>query len=77
MKLNFNNFSIKVKIVSIILLINVIALVLAGSLFFAYDKKQFEKRTVNDLGILAEVIGDNSTAAITYKDPEVDRKSVV
>ena len=71
MKLNFNNFSIKVKIVSIILLINVIALVLAGSLFFAYDKKQFEKRTVNDLGILAEVIGDNSTAAITYKDPEV------
>ncbi|HKK60385.1 MAG TPA: ATP-binding protein [Salinivirga sp.] len=70
MKLNFNNFSIKVKIVSIILLITTIALVLAGSIFFAYDKKQFEKRTVNDLGILAEVIGDNSTAAITYKDPE-------
>ncbi|ALO17137.1 Sensory/regulatory protein RpfC [Salinivirga cyanobacteriivorans] len=70
MKLNFNNFSIKVKIVSIILLITTIVLVLAGSIFFAYDKKQFEKRTVNDLGILAEVIGDNSTAAITYKDPE-------
>ncbi len=68
MKLNFNNFSIRVKIVSIILLITTIALVLAGSIFFAYDKRQFEKRTVNDLSILAEVIGDNSTAAITYKD---------
>ncbi len=68
MKLNFNNFSIKVKIVTIILFITTISLVLAGAIFFAYDKKQFEKRTINDLGILAEVIGNNSTAAITYND---------
>jgi signal transduction histidine kinase/DNA-binding response OmpR family regulator len=70
MKLNFNNFSIKVKIVSIIILVTIIALVLAGTIFFAYDKKQFEKRTINDLTILAKVIGNNSTAAITYNDKE-------
>lgn len=70
MKLNFNNFSIKVKIVSIIILVTIIALVLAGTIFFAYDKKQFEKRTINDLTILAKVIGNNSTAAITYNDQE-------
>ena len=70
MKLNFNNFSIKVKIVSIIILVTTIALVLAGTIFFAYDKKQFEKRTINDLSILSQVIGNNSTAAITYNDQE-------
>ncbi len=68
MKLSFDNFSIKVKIVTIILFITTISLVLAGAIFFAYDKKQFEKRTVNDLSILAKVIGNNSTAAITYND---------
>jgi uncharacterized membrane protein affecting hemolysin expression len=74
MKLNFNNFSIKIKIVSIIILVTIIALVLAGTIFFAYDKKQFEKRTINDLSILAQVIGNNSTAAITYNDPETARE---
>ncbi|PLX18567.1 MAG: hypothetical protein C0599_12080 [Salinivirgaceae bacterium] len=74
MKLNFNNFSIKIKIVSIIILVTIIALVLAGTIFFAYDKKQFEKRTINDLSILAQVIGNNSTAAITYNDQETARE---
>src|SRR6056297_970959 len=68
MKLSFDNFSIKVKIVIIILFITTVSLVLAGAIFFAYDKKQFEKRTINDLSILAKVIGNNSTAAITYND---------
>lgn len=74
MKLNFNNFSIKVKIVSIIILVTLIALVLAGTIFFAYDKKQFEKRIINDLSILSQVIGNNSTAAITYNDQETAKE---
>nr|MDA3866058.1 ATP-binding protein [Salinivirgaceae bacterium] len=74
MKLSFNNFSIRAKVVSITIMVTLTALLLAGVIFFAYDKKQFERRTINDLTILAEVIGNNSTAAITYKDEETARE---
>ncbi|MDD2563616.1 MAG: ATP-binding protein [Salinivirgaceae bacterium] len=71
MKLSFNNFSIKVKVVGVIILISSIALILAGSIFFAYDRKQFEDKSLSDLQILAGVIGNNSTAAILFKDISV------
>lgn len=74
MKLSFSNFSIRTKVVSITLMVTATALILAGTIFFAYDKKQFEKRTINDLSILAEVIGNNSTAAITYNDKETGKE---
>ncbi|MFO7862381.1 MAG: ATP-binding protein [Salinivirgaceae bacterium] len=74
MKLSFSNFSIRAKVVSITIMVTLIALLLAGVIFFAYDKKQFERRTINDLNILAEVIGNNSTAAITYKDEETAKE---
>ncbi len=68
MKLNFNDFSIKIKIVVVILFITSIALIFAGAVFFAYDKKQFEEKTLSNLKILARITGNNSTAAILFKD---------
>ncbi|HON18295.1 MAG TPA: ATP-binding protein [Salinivirgaceae bacterium] len=68
MKWSFNNFSIKVKMVGVILFVTAIALFFAGIIFFAYDRKQFEIKTLNNLKILAQITGNNSTAAIVFKD---------
>ncbi|MCK4663807.1 MAG: response regulator [Bacteroidales bacterium] len=68
MKLNFNDISIKRKIVGIIITISSISLLLSGFLFLAYDRSQFELQTLNNLSILAEIIGNQNTATITYND---------
>lgn len=68
MKWSFNNISIKIKVVGVIIIITLIALVLAGGIFFAYDRKQFEQKTLNNLQMMAGIIGNNSTAALMFKD---------
>ena len=68
MKWSFNNISIKIKVVGVIIIITLIALVLAGGIFFAYDRKQFEHKTLNNLQMMAGIIGNNSTAALMFKD---------
>ncbi len=68
MKLSFNNISIKTKVVGVIIIITSISLILAGSIFFAYDRKQFEQKSLNNLQIMAGIIASNSTAALMFKD---------
>lgn len=67
--MNFNNLSIRIKIILLIVITSLSSLVLAGIIFFAYDKAQYEQSTVHELNILAEIIGDNNTANIIYNSP--------
>ncbi len=69
MKMNFSDLSIRIKIISLILATSFVSLLLAGLIFFAYDKAQYEESTLRDLNILAEVIGDNNTANIKFDYP--------
>ncbi|MCK5823124.1 MAG: response regulator [Bacteroidales bacterium] len=66
MKLSFNDISIKVKIVGLVLIISSVSLILSGIIFYAYDKAQFEIKIIRDLSTLAEVIGDNNTANLFF-----------
>jgi signal transduction histidine kinase/CheY-like chemotaxis protein len=45
-----------------------VALVLAGVLLVTYDARDARARLVQDIGLLAEVVGSNSTAALSFGD---------
>jgi two-component system, sensor histidine kinase len=68
MKLSFRNISIRFKIIILIVFISSVTLIISAFLFFLYDKSEFKAKTLRDLTILAEVIGNNHTAALTFND---------
>jgi two-component system sensor histidine kinase/response regulator len=62
------NLSIRHKITLIITVITCMAILLAGGAFLIFDVYNFRQTRVSDLEALAEVLGSNSTAAMTFKD---------
>ncbi len=62
--------SIKRKLVLIIMLVSSSAIILSSSAFVAYEWFSFRQRMVDDLSALAEMIGDNSTGALSFDYPE-------
>ncbi len=51
------------------MLISIIALLLASASFIWYEVKMSRHTMINELTILAEIIGNNSTAALAFDDP--------
>jgi signal transduction histidine kinase/CheY-like chemotaxis protein/HPt (histidine-containing phosphotransfer) domain-containing protein len=76
MKLNFNDLSIKLKIVLLVLSISASALIISALIFFVYDKSEFESKTATDLSILTDVIGELNTAALLFDGMEEARISL-
>ena len=64
------NFSIKHKLIIIIMLSCVIALLLSSAAFISYDTGTFKSEMVLELTTLAKIIGDNSTATIVFNDKD-------
>jgi len=62
----FVNMTIRRKLTLIIMLISSIALLLACVAFITYDRITFKSTMTQKVRILAEVIGNNSTAALTF-----------
>ena len=65
----FKDISIKHKLQVIITLTSIAVLLVSSLTFLAYDLSVFRGSMTNDLNTLAEVIGANSTAALTFNDP--------
>jgi len=66
----FRDLSIKRKLTLIIMIISVVALLISYASFMGYDRIVERRAMVRDLSTQAEIIGNNSTAAITFNDPE-------
>jgi len=64
----FRDLSIRRKLTLIIMLTSSVALLLACAAFVSYDLYTFRQAKVHDLATLAEIIGSNSTAALTFGD---------
>jgi len=64
----FSHISIKRKLTVIMMLTSVIVLLLASIAFIANELIKFKRSMVVDLATLAEVIGTNSTASLTFND---------
>ena len=60
--------SIKQKLTSIIIITSCIAVLLACVAFILYDRVTFKHRLVTNVKTIARIIGENSTAAISFGD---------
>jgi signal transduction histidine kinase/DNA-binding response OmpR family regulator len=67
----FGNITIKRKLQMLILLTSSIAVVSSCAAFCANDLLRLRARTVQDLSMLADVLGANSSAALTFNDKDV------
>ena len=65
----FKNISIKQKLTAIILLISTLALLLSSISFMVFDQIQLKKKMARDLQILADIIGNNCSAALLFNIP--------
>lgn len=64
----FLNFSIKWKIVSMLLVVSSVTLLLACSIFAFNDLRMFKANMIRNLKVLAEAVGKNNQAAIRFED---------
>ncbi len=65
---SFRDLSLKFKLTLVLTLTSVLVLLLAFMAFFMFERVSSETALVRDLTSLAEVVGANSTAAITFED---------
>src|SRR5712691_8641718 len=70
----FRNLSIRRKLTLIIMLTSSVALLLACAAFVSYDLYAFRQAKVHDLTTLADIIGSNSTAALSFNDASSARE---
>ena len=68
--------SIRRKLTLLMVLTSVVALALACAVFLGYESLTFRRSMERDLVTLADVIGANSTAALTFHDPDAARDQV-
>ena len=70
----FKRLSIRQKQMLIIMATSVVALLLAGVAFVAYEVISFRGGMTANLSALASVVGNNSTAALAYQDSATARE---
>jgi signal transduction histidine kinase/CheY-like chemotaxis protein len=64
----FSALSIRGKLTLILMAVSTLSVLLACTAFIAYDQHDFRLSRVQDMTTLAEIIGSNSTGALTYQD---------
>ena len=70
------NMSIRRKLTLLMMLTSVVALLLACGSFLTYDVATFRRKLALELSVLADVIGSNSTAALTFDDAGAARDAL-
>jgi two-component system sensor histidine kinase/response regulator len=70
----YRDLSIKGKMQAAILFTTSAALLLSSAAFLAYDLVTFRSAMERDLSTLADLIGSNSTAALTFNDPKAGKE---
>ena len=70
----FRNLSIRRKLTLIVMVTTCTAILLACGAFLTFDIHTLRQTRVLDLETLAEVLGSNSTAALTFNDPGAARE---
>ena len=75
-KQNLHDLSLGRKLTLLTMSITLVALVLACSVVLVYDQIATRKVIARDLTILADVIGTNSTAALSFRDESTARDAL-
>ena len=66
----FRDLSIKRKLTSIMMIISIVGLLLSCASFIIYDQVLSRRAMSRELQSLVDIVGSNSTAAITFNDPD-------
>src|SRR5258706_15856383 len=64
----FRHQSVARKLTTTALITSGVALIAACTVFATYDYLNSRSRLVRDVTVLADIVGTNSTAALTFKD---------
>jgi signal transduction histidine kinase len=64
----FQDISIKRKLTAIIMIASTVALLLVSAGFVSYELFTFRQSMADDLSTIAQIVGNQSTAALTYGD---------
>ena len=68
MAIHLRDLPIKRKLMLVILLTSSFALLLMGSALITYELITFRRALAADMGVLANIVGSNSTAALAFQD---------
>jgi signal transduction histidine kinase len=66
---SFSDVSIKHKLMLIIMLTTTVVVLIVCAAFVAYDLIMLRRSMTDDLRALARIVGDNSTAALSFNNP--------
>jgi hypothetical protein len=66
----FRDMPIKQKLMVIIMSVTAAALLLSGAGIVIADSILFRSATERDISVLAQILADNSTAALAFEDPQ-------
>jgi signal transduction histidine kinase/DNA-binding response OmpR family regulator len=72
----FQDLAIRRKLVLLVGVTGVIALVLGSSAMLVFNSIRLRQEAVSDTSTLAEMIGSNVTAALTFQDPKAAEETV-
>ena len=70
------NLSIKKKLIAIQLFSSVFGLVITGLLLLVFQISEFKLTAKNDLSTMAELIGNRSTAALSFDDASLAKENL-
>src|SRR5581483_2018023 len=65
----FRDMSIRRKLIALFMAVGVMTAVAVSLPMATYDVHAFKRAMAQDLGILGDVLANNSTAALTFQDP--------
>ena len=70
------NIPVRRKVILIIMLVTGGALLLAGAALVLSERWRFRSEMVADLGTLGDIIARNSTASVTFRDPDAANETL-
>jgi hypothetical protein len=74
--LRLGNLSIKRKLNVIVMITTTAALLLAFTVFVIYDTLAARKKLARDLSMMSEIVANNSTAGLTFRDPAYAKEAL-
>jgi len=64
----FRDYSIRAKLILVIVLTNVIALTLASTAFLINDRSSFQNEIKSNVRLMADILADNCSSAVAFDD---------
>jgi hypothetical protein len=68
------SLSIRNKLTLMVISVSTLALLVSGIVFISYDNRDSRQSKIQDVTTLADIIGSNSTGALTYQDANSARE---